>query len=298
MPKHICVGSCLKAIPMIILSGLLMGSTALSQDAHNISLNGTWSFMIDPYGKGEKSGWSKAEMNPSAWDSMPVPGNWDLKNEYADYVGDAWYTRTFMLDKSLASSRVRVAFQSVYNDAKVYVNGHLAGENHLGFLPFHFDIAQHLKFGEENRLTVLVNNGFKRGALWNWGGIRRPVMLEITPPARLEFQHINAVPNLKTGDATIATKIVCSNTGNATKNLRIGVSIKKDGKVVTEDFMQTKIPANTSGIPWIGRINYPNQKYRSGILIFRIYTNHKLRCMKAIRYYTPFQIALAFANWK
>jgi len=243
--RHVSVGGCLRVIPMIIVQWLLLGTSALSQDAQNISLHGTWSFRIDPYGKGEKSGWSKAEMNPSTWDSMAVPGNWDLKNEYAEYVGDAWYTKTFMLDKVLASSRVRVTFQSVYNDAKVYVNGNLVGENHLGFLPFHFDISQHLKFGEENRLTVLVNNRFKRGALWNWGGIRRPVKLEITPPSRLEFQHINAVPNLKTGDASITTKIVCSNTGNITKDVRLGVTIRKDGKVVAEDFMQTRIPANT-----------------------------------------------------
>lgn len=245
IPKYICVRYRFKTIPIIIFLGLLMGTSAWSQDAQNISLNGTWSFMIDPYGKGEKSGWSNNEINLSIWDSMSVPGNWDLKNEYSDYVGDAWYTRTFMLDKSLASSRVRLTFQSVYNNTKVYVNGHLAGENHLGFLPFHFDISQHLKFGEENRFTVLVNNVFKRGALWNWGGIRRPVMLEITPPVRLEFQHINAIPNLKTGDASITTKITCSNTGNATRDIRIGVKIKKDGKVVTEDFIQTKIPANT-----------------------------------------------------
>ena len=45
---------------------------------------------------------------------MAVPGNWDLVNEYADYVGDAWYTRTFTLDELKSTEQLRLVFQSVY----------------------------------------------------------------------------------------------------------------------------------------------------------------------------------------
>jgi hypothetical protein len=235
-------------------------SQGLAQRAENISLNGTWSFKTDPYGQGEKSGWFGEKTDASTWDSMPVPGNWDLRNEYASYAGDAWYTKTFRHNKSLDPYQVRLVFQSVYNDAKIWINGQLVGENHLGFLPFHFDITKHLKVGKENRLTVLVNNVFKRGALWNWGGIRRPVHLEITFPTRLEFQHINALPNLKTGDAKITTKITCSHSGNAPKDIKIGIKIKRNNKIVAEDFIQTKIPANTSKhmVDWVHDVSKSN----------------------------------------
>jgi len=235
-------------------------SAVMAQPAEKVSLNGTWSFRIDPYGNGEKMNWFGENLDPAGWDSMPVPGNWDLRNEYAAYAGDAWYTRTFALDKSMASKRLRLVFQSVYNDAKIWINGQPVGENHLGFLPFHFDITQHLKFGEANRVTVQVNNVFKRGALWNWGGIRRPVLLEITPLTRLEFQHINAVPNLKTGDANINTKIICSNAGNTSKDIKIGIKIIKDNKVIAENFIQTTVPANTSDheVNWMYALSKSN----------------------------------------
>jgi len=129
-----------------------------------------------------------------------------LVNEYSEYVGNAWYSKTFSIDKSFESEQTRLVFQSVYNHSKVWVNGHLVGENDLGSLPFHFNIAPYLNTNKENRITVLVNNVFKSGAMWNWGGIRRPVWLELTPKKRIEFQHIDAVPDLKKRDRSFKCK--------------------------------------------------------------------------------------------
>ncbi|MGK0253389.1 MAG: beta-galactosidase [Mariniflexile sp.] len=220
-------------------------AVAFSQNIQKASLNGQWSFRIDPYSEGETSGWSDENLDTSSWTNMKVPGNWDLVNEYAEYAGDAWYSRTFKLDKQSDVQQVRLLFQSVYNDSKVWVNGQLVGENHFGFLPFHFDISKYIKYGQENRLTVLVNNVFKRGAMWNWGGIRRPVWLEITPLTRLEYQHIDAVPNLEKGDANIALQIICSNSSPISKNIALNIKIKRDNRIVAEGLVQTTIPPNT-----------------------------------------------------
>lgn len=55
-------------------------------------------------------------------------------------------------------------------------------------------------------LAVEVDNTFKLGALWNWGGIRRPVWIEVTDKQRLDYQYIAAIPDLKEGTATINVK--------------------------------------------------------------------------------------------
>lgn len=217
-----------------------------SQNTQKESLNGKWAFKIDPYAEGEIAGWQNENLNADSWESMDVPGNWDLVNEYAEYAGDAWYSRTFTVNKSAEAQQIRLVFQSVYNDSKVWVNGHFVGENNLGFLPFQFNISKHLKYGVENRVTVLVNNVFKRGAMWNWGGIRRPVWLEITPLSRIEFQHIDAVPNLKKGDANLAVKIAGSNSSDQPKNVTFDISIKRENKIVAQGQIQTTIPPNTA----------------------------------------------------
>ena len=66
-------------------------------EKHKTSLNGTWAFRIDPNNMGETEGWFRKEYSTAGWDKMPVPGNWDLRNEYARYTGKAWYRRPFSI---------------------------------------------------------------------------------------------------------------------------------------------------------------------------------------------------------
>ncbi len=141
----------------------------------SISLNGTWKFKTDLYKAGNDEKWYSSNVSTASWDNIEVPGNWDIKNEYAYYTGDAWYRNTFVINKDLQAKQVRLLFESVYNDAEIWINETKIGEHHLGFLAFSFDINKYIKFGEKNSIALKVSNFFKRGAIWNWGGIRRPV---------------------------------------------------------------------------------------------------------------------------
>lgn len=224
---------------------LVFMNIAYSQNSPKEFLNGSWAFKIDPYSQGEKSGWQNENLNTASWDTMKVPGNWDLVNEYAEYAGDAWYSRTFTLEKSTENKQIRLVFESVYNDSKVWINGKFVGENHFGYLPFHFDISNFVKFGQENRITVLANNVFRKGAFWSWGGIRRPVWLEITPTTRIEFQHIDAIPDLKKGTANVHLKIVTSNVSNEPKKIRFNINITRENNIVAQGQLEATIPAKT-----------------------------------------------------
>ncbi|MBK0383569.1 hypothetical protein I5M32_11430 [Pedobacter sp. SD-b] len=165
--------------------------------ADTISLNGMWKFRTDLYKTGDEQQWYKTSFDKAGWDSMEVPGNWDLHNEYADYKGDAWYSVKFDVKDVWRNKNVRLIFQSVYNDAEVWLNGNKIGENHFGFLQFQFDLSNYLIYGQKNEIVVKVNNVFKRGAIWNWGGIRRPVWLEITDQTRINNLSITSKPDLK-----------------------------------------------------------------------------------------------------
>jgi beta-galactosidase/beta-glucuronidase len=138
-----------------------------------------------------------------------------------------------------------LVFESVFNDCKVWVNGKFIGENHLGFMPFQFDISKYIINNQENRITVLVNNMFKKGAMWSWGGIRRPVSIEITNPIRIDYQHITAIPDLKKGTADVQIKIAATNASAAEKAISYTIYIKKNGKVITQKTQNTTLPANS-----------------------------------------------------
>ena len=217
--------------------------------ATKIDLNGTWKFKTDPYSQGESKGWHSKELGTEGWNEMPVPGNWDLYNEYSEYVGDAWYTRTFEANPDWSNKLVRLVFQSVYNDCKVWLNGVEIGENHIGFLPFEFDISKHLIYGQPNRITIKVDNRFKIGAIWNWGGIRRPVWLEVTDQVRIDYQHITAIPNLKKKSAVVHTTVAVTNTTAEKIPATLSLSILKDGKLIAKEHRSISIPPNTQEYP-------------------------------------------------
>lgn len=219
-----------------------------AQETKTISLNGDWSFKIDPEYNGISSGFDKTDVNTSCWDKMEVPGNWNLHNQYSEYSGDAWYSKTFKLDSADKNKLVRVLLESVYNDSKVWINGQFMGENHIGYLPFEFDISKVVHFDKENRITVLANNMSKKGAIWSWGGIRRPVTIEISEPFKIDYQHITAIPNLKNGTANVNCKIFASNASKVEKNLNYTIYIKKGGKTIFQKSDAILLAANSESV--------------------------------------------------
>ena len=90
-------------------------------------------------------------------------------------------------------------------DAEVKINGRLAGAKHQGaFYAFKYDISGLLKYGKENLLEVKVDkhssnrsvNAAEREAdYWIFGGIFRPVWLEVLPLTHISDIAIDAKAN-------------------------------------------------------------------------------------------------------
>lgn len=192
------------------------------------SLNGTWSFKTDPNDAGEKNKWYDETTNTTGWDSMPVPGNWDLRNEYSHYAGKAWYRTTFTTPSSWQKQWVRLLFEAVYHDSKVWLNGHLLGSNNSGFLPFEFEVNKWLHYDKQNTLAVCADNSFRRGAIWNWGGIRRPVALEVTNPVRIANQYISSVVDVKNNTAEVTVRVQIKNDDTGLASLQGEVKLYDD----------------------------------------------------------------------
>ena len=112
------------------------------------------------------------------------------------------YRKTFFVEKELKDKCVMLTFEGVMTDALVTVNGQQAGPIHQGaFYRFQYDITSLLHFGSENLLEVdvakestrqSVNDAERHGDYWNFGGIFRPVYLEILPKAHLYDISIDA----------------------------------------------------------------------------------------------------------
>jgi beta-galactosidase/beta-glucuronidase len=97
---------------------------------------------------------------------------------------------------------IKIIFEGVMTDAEVKVNGQSAGELHQGaFYAFKYDITRFLKYGDKNLLEVTVakhssnesvNNAERKADFWIFGGIFRPVWLEIHPQSYIDEVAIDA----------------------------------------------------------------------------------------------------------
>ena len=97
--------------------------------------------------------------------------------------GYAWsglvtYRKKFAMPAEWRGQSVQLEFEGVYMNAEVSINGQLVALHPYGYTSFIVDLTPHLKYGEENILSVSVNNSAQPNSRWYSGtGIYRHVWL-------------------------------------------------------------------------------------------------------------------------
>ena len=214
----------------------------------------TWEFYCS---KGQNSG---------KWKSIEVPSCWELQG-FGEYTYGRYYTikgakpsdetgiyrYRFLTPDCGKNDRIKLFFDGVMTDAEVWVNGKPAGQIHQGaFYRFSYDITSLLKAEGENLLEVKVakqsanksvNAAERRADWWLYGGIYRPVWLEVVPAVSMEHFILDA-----RADGSLRASVRMA--GNA-KGHVLAVSIRglKDGKPLRtlQGKEQVSCPLATSG---------------------------------------------------
>lgn len=234
-------------LPVLLWSQELITNT---QNRFVTSLNGSWSYIVDPYETGyynfhaeiydQKNPASsaayfnnyhakdKAELVEYDFDKSPVikvPGDWNTQQEKLFYYeGTVWYKKSF--DYSLKESRrLFIYFGAVNYKADVYLNGKKLGTHEGGFTPFNYEVTSLVK-QKANYLVVKVDNRRMKDAVpalntdwWNYGGITRDVLLIEEPAVFVQDYSIQ----LKKGSSSTIAGFVKLN--NAPANEKVVISI-------------------------------------------------------------------------
>ncbi|MGQ7945457.1 glycoside hydrolase family 2 TIM barrel-domain containing protein [Flavobacterium sp. WC2509] len=168
--------------------------------------------------------------NSKKWTTINVPSQWELEG-FGEYTYGRWskelkqkepskeeglYKYEFDVPNDYKGKDVLIAFGGAMTDTEVKINGKLAGEIHQGgFYEFKYDITSLLKFGTKNTLEVhvwkdsknkSVNAAERRADWWLFGGIYRPVWLEVAPKAHIS--HIAVDPKM---DGSISVTLELKN---------------------------------------------------------------------------------------
>ena len=140
-------------------------------DGHHLSLNGDWDFKWYETPDLRATDFFKSDFDIAGWDTMPVPGMWEL-NGYGDplylNVGYAWrtwyknnppfvpekrnhvgqYRKTFSLDPTWDGKDIFIHIGSATSNVRVWVNGKHVGYSEDSKLEARFDITKFVKTGE------------------------------------------------------------------------------------------------------------------------------------------------------
>ena len=199
--------------------------------------------------------------NSGKWAKIGVPSCWELQGfgtyQYGiTFYGKAFpegiadekgmYKYEFEVPEKFRGQQVNLVFEASMTDTEVKVNGRKVGSKHQGaFYRFSYNVTDFLKYGKKNLLEVTVskesenasvNLAERRADYWNFGGIFRPVFLEVKPAVNLRHIAIDAQM-----DGSFRANCY-TNISNDGMSVRAQISDSK-GKKLTE----TTVPVKAGG---------------------------------------------------
>jgi hypothetical protein len=153
--------------------------------------------------------------NSGKWGKIPVPSNWEMQGfgtynyftdkENPDETGLYKYKFAIPAEwrrkKVPGRKRVFIVFEGSMTDTEVRINGQLAGPIHQGgFYRFKYEIDQFIKTGgnllevkvSKRSANASINNAERKADFWQFGGIFRPVYLEVVPQTYIDHIAIDA----------------------------------------------------------------------------------------------------------
>jgi beta-glucuronidase len=248
---------------MLCFTFLLVGKTMAQEipllsnisSRNNINLNGKWSYIVDPLENGyydyrlvpfKNNGFFEnkkfntkelSEYNFATSVTMDIPSDWNSKDQRLFfYEGTVWFEKDFNYKKD-SQTKAILHFGAVNYDAKVYVNGKLAGSHVGGYTPFNFDVTDLVVDGN-NFVVVKVDNKLHKDNVptvnmdwWNYGGITRDVTLTQVPNTYIEDYLVQ----LDKKDKTKISGWIKLNSETANQSVSIKIPELKIKKSITTD---------------------------------------------------------------
>jgi beta-galactosidase len=241
----------------IIFSFLWIFSNLIQMEAvvpprKTINFNREWKYALGDYMGGEQ-----VSFDDYRWESVGLPHSFSIPYFMSKdfYVGYGWYRKHFFLHKEDLSKRIFLEFDGVFQEAEIYINGHLSGTHLGGYTGFPVDISSEAKSGD-NLVAVRVNNIWKpdiaprAGEHVFSGGIYRNVRLVIKSPVYIDwYGTFITTPDLgkNHGRSSVVNVVtdICNRTKKADDYRLVAEVFDKMGKKVASAERVEKVAANT-----------------------------------------------------
>ncbi|SPE43349.1 Glycoside hydrolase family 2 sugar binding protein [Candidatus Sulfopaludibacter sp. SbA3] len=246
--------------------------------------------------KGDVPGAEQAAFDDTAWRPLNLPHDWSIEGPYAATNasgtgflpgGIGWYRKSFH------GRKVSIAFDGVYRDSDVWINGRHLGHRPYGYSSFEYDLTPYLNSGAKaNTLAVRVNHSESADSRWYTGsGIYRHVWLIATQPVHVAhwgtYIHTGA-------DGLVTMETSAVNESGAASAVRVVTSIEDAAgkQVATASSGQTIAAGATGTFVQQAAVRNPVQWFMEAPYLYtaiaRVYAGATL----SDEYRTPFGIRI------
>jgi len=206
--------------------------------------NGTGAFSFfakTGYGDGAAS----PQFDDRGWRKINLPHDWAVEQPFSPKGSSShgskaigrnfpeasigWYRKTLVIPGTDLGKHISIAFDGVFRNSIVWVNGHYLGTEPSGYNSFQYDISEYLNYGGDNVIAVRVDATMEEGWFYEGAGIYRHVWLNKT-----DQLHVAA-------NGTFVTTLVKNNTADVSAMATV---INDDKKERHFNITQTVIDAN------------------------------------------------------
>ena len=186
-------------------------------DLHIERLDGTWAFHYVPNANERPTDFFRTDFDDSGWDSIPVPGNWELNGYgvpvYVNTTNDfdnsqlpkvpvkgnavGSYRKWVDIDKKWEDQQVIINIGGAKSCFYLWVNGQFVGYSEDAKTNSEFDITEFVKFGERNLIALQVfkwsdGSYFECQDFWRLSGIERSIALYAQPKTHILDYKVSA----------------------------------------------------------------------------------------------------------
>ena len=243
------------AAPPIPAAGSISASQAKTS-GDDRSFDTDWRFLRD-----DAPGADQIDFDDHAWRTLDLPHDWSIDDLPASSTaqviigpfapqlsagggatgytvgGIGWYRKHFILPQINCGQRVTIAFDGIYMDSDVWINGNHLGNHPYGYSSFAYDLTTYLAPASgTNVLAVRVRNLGRNSRWYGGSGIYRHVRLAVRDAARIGHWGVAiTTPEVSPKSATVklAVRVDNARTTAVTGVIRMRLRLADGSEVAT-----------------------------------------------------------------
>ena len=178
---------------LLLLIFTLTISCVKSNSPETIDISKNWHFFPDENDIGMSEKWFNSDFDDSHWDKLDAGKRWEDQG-YQDLDGYGWYRKTVEIPADWEGKDVFIKFAAINDAYDLFVNGEQVssfGAANITFAdkPSFTKLTDNIKYGDQNQITIRVNDWGNSGGLW-----RLPAIITIDKAETDLFKPLSDSP--------------------------------------------------------------------------------------------------------